>query len=145
MKREASSKFEFLMTIEGNIVCQRFFTVKGYNPQVRHAIDLYYTMRSVAESIQRELKKKATAFLYENENFFSTTSEQLSGAPAEYFTIQVKSGEDVICARQFPASIYPPKIRYTVDVRPQIRTILSQITDTMSLEEYETEFNGEAL
>jgi hypothetical protein len=143
MKRvESTTKFEFLMTIEGNIICQRFFNVKGYNPKVRRSLDMYYTFEQIACDIQSGIKRKSVDFLFENEKFLGNSTDQTS---AEFFTMQVKLGDDVIIARQFPASIYPPKVRYTVDVRPEIRNILSKISDTLSQEEYETEYMGEAL
>jgi hypothetical protein len=39
-----------------------------------------------------------------------------------------------ICHRLFDAKIYPPKIRYTVDIRPQIKSLLSDLTDIFSAE-----------
>jgi hypothetical protein len=143
MKRtESTTKFEFLITLEGNIVCQRFFNVRGYNPKVRRSLDLYYTLSEIATSIQSDLKRKSIDFLFENEKFLGNSPDQIS---AEHFTMEVKLGDDTIIARQFPASIYPPKVRYTVDVRPEIRNILAKITDTLSQDEYVTEYIGEAL
>jgi hypothetical protein len=143
MKRtESTTKFEFLITLEGNIVCQRFFNVKGYNPKVRRSIDLYHAIAEIAADVQVDLKRKSIDFLFENEKFLGNSTDQNS---AESFTIQVKLGDDTIIARQFPASIYPPKVRYTVDVRPEIRNILAKISDTLSQDEYATEYLDYAL
>jgi hypothetical protein len=144
-KSELTTKFEFLITLEGKIICQRFFNVKGYNTNVRRSLDLYYTIRGVANDIQNDLTKKSVDYLFENEKFLGSSSDQSSVSNSEAYTMQVKLGDDVIIARQFPASIYPPKVRYTVDVRPQIKSILARISDTLSQEEYETEYNGEVL
>jgi hypothetical protein len=144
-KADATTKFEFLITLENNIVCQRFFNVKGYNPKVRRSLDLYETIQDIANDIQADLKKKSSEFLFENEKFLGNSPDQTTVPTSEYFTMQVRLGDDVIIARQFPASIYPPKVRYTVDVRPEIRNILTKISDTLSQDVYETEFNGVAL
>lgn len=152
MKKNESTKFEFLLTLENNIICQRYFTVKGYNPDVRRSLDLYYTVQKAVEQIQNNLKKKAVEFLYEtqNENFYKNKNnsngenEQLAEPTNENFVLQIKIGDDVVIARQFSASIYPAKVRYTVDIRPEIRNILNDITETMSLNEYDnvlSEFN----
>lgn len=141
MKQTETTKFEFLITLEGNIVCQRFFSVKGYNSEVRRSIDLYYTFKEITEDIQKNLRQKSIDFLFENEKYFAL-GDQVSSPSNETFIVEIKFGDEVIIERQFPANIYPPKVRYTVDVRPEIRNILTKISDTMSQEEYETEFNG---
>lgn len=142
MRKNETTKFEFLITIEGNIVCQRFFSVKDYNPAVRRALDLYYAFREIAEDIQKNLRQKSIEFLFENEKYFFGSVDQLSPPSTEQFIMSVRLGNEVIIERQFPANIYPPKVRYTVDVRPEIRDILTKISDTMSQEEYEMDFNG---
>jgi hypothetical protein len=140
MKKNETTKFEFLFTLGGNIICQRYFNVKGYNNQVRKSMDLYETLREISEDIQSDLRKKSIQFLFENEKFSANQPEQVSGAAEEVFTMQIKIGDDVIIGRQFPASIYPPKVRYTVDIRPEIRNILALLTETLSLDEYETTY-----
>jgi hypothetical protein len=37
-----------------------------------------------------------------------------------------------ICHRVFDAKPYPPKVRYTVDLRPKLKTILGELTDIFS-------------
>ena len=36
--------------------------------------------------------------------------------------------------RIFPADIYPPKVKFSVDIRPQISYILRELTDVLSLQ-----------
>ena len=35
------TKFEFLLTIDDNIICQRYFNVRNYNPKTRDSIDVH--------------------------------------------------------------------------------------------------------
>mgnify|MGYP003680004824 CR=1 FL=1 len=51
----------------------------------------------------------------------------------EDFTILIKRGNKIIMTRLFPADIYPPKVRYSVDIRPKISYILRELTDTLSM------------
>ena len=37
-----------------------------------------------------------------------------------------------ICHRAFNAKLYPPKVRYTVDLRPKLKGILGNLTDIFS-------------
>ena len=50
----------------------------------------------------------------------------------EYFNVFIKQGDVTICHRQIDAKIYPPKIRYTVDVRPHLKNLLLSLTDIFS-------------
>ena len=50
----------------------------------------------------------------------------------EVFNIYLKIGDQTICHRQFNGKLYPPKVRYTVDVRPYLKEILKTLTDILS-------------
>jgi hypothetical protein len=50
----------------------------------------------------------------------------------EVFNIYVKVGEQTICHRGFNGKLYPPKVRYTVDVRPFLKEVLKELTDIFS-------------
>jgi hypothetical protein len=50
----------------------------------------------------------------------------------EVFNIYIKLGEQTICHRVFDGKFYPPKVRYTVDVRPFLKETLRGLTDIFS-------------
>jgi hypothetical protein len=50
----------------------------------------------------------------------------------EIFNLFVKVGEQTICHRQFDGKLFPPKVRYTVDVRPFLKDVLRDLTDIFS-------------
>jgi hypothetical protein len=50
----------------------------------------------------------------------------------ETFNIILKVGNETICHRIFDAKVYPPKVRYTLDIRPSVKTILRELTDILS-------------
>ena len=58
----------------------------------------------------------------------------------EEFLIEIKLNEDVFISRIFPAYLYHPKARYTVDIRPYLKSYLSNLTDILSSEELETTY-----
>jgi hypothetical protein len=51
---------------------------------------------------------------------------------SENFNLIIKLGDMTICQREFDAKVYPPKVRYTVDLRPKLKSILSSLTDIFS-------------
>jgi hypothetical protein len=50
----------------------------------------------------------------------------------EDFNIFIKLGEQTICHRVFNGKLFPPKVRYTVDVRPFLKDVLRELTDIFS-------------
>jgi hypothetical protein len=58
----------------------------------------------------------------------------------ESFNIYIKVGDKTICHRVFDAKMYPPKVRYTVDVRPHLKNILKCLTDIFSDEDLSFEY-----
>ena len=63
------TKFEFLLSLGGNIVCQRFFNVKDHNPQARRSMDMHYYIKNICEEILGvELSKKQQSSYWGNSN-----------------------------------------------------------------------------
>ena len=136
------TKFEFLLTLEGNIICQRFFNVKDHVEQARRSMDLHYYVKNICEDISYDLKIKSSNYLCENQNYIlnSENVEDSIDGQKEHFLLEIKLGEDVFIQRIFPAYYYHPKVRYTVDIRPRLKRILSDLTDILSSEELETSY-----
>jgi hypothetical protein len=118
MKEEAIIKMEFLLTLNDNIVVQRFYNVRNFNPQARHSYDLPYYMMDNQEAI------------YLDPEILNTSNTD----DPENFNMYVKLADDVIFHRIFDGKLYPPKVRYTVDVRPSLKNILKGLTDIFSAE-----------
>jgi hypothetical protein len=136
-EKTETTKLEFLMTLNDNFVVQRYFNVKGYNPKARKSVELYSLIREVAEKIQEDLKVKASNYMTENSSQIMNNPEILETSNTEgpeYFNIYVKINDETICHRIWDAKIYPPKTRYTVDVRPHLKKLLRDLTDIFSRE-----------
>jgi hypothetical protein len=140
MNIQEQNKFEFLLTLDGNIICQRFFNVRDYNPRCRKSMELHYEVKSISEEISEDLKLKSSDYLTENQNFFMNNDfvEDPKESEEQYFLLQIKQGDDVFIERIFPAHYYHPKVRYSVDIRPKLRRILNNLTEILSLREPET-------
>jgi hypothetical protein len=134
-----STKMEFLLTLSGNIIVQRFFNVKGYNPQVRKSMNLHDNIKNICEEISLDLKEKTLEYLHDNQNYFPVFDSETNEGPdtEEYFLLEIKHNDDVFISRVFPAHIYHPKVRYSVDIRPKIRRILGELSETLSSNDLE--------
>ena len=132
-----TTKMEFIMTLNDNIIVQRFYNVKGYNPKSRRSLDVSYALKEVAELVENNLKIKSLIYMIDNQDQIITDPEILETSNtegAEYFNLYVRIGEETICHRIVDAKLYPPKVRYTVDIRPELKTILRGLTDIFSAE-----------
>lgn len=135
MKEQDSTKMEFLLTLNDNIVVQRFFNVRGYNPKAKNSIEFYDFINWVKDELQYHLKMKTVIYMMDNSESImhdhSIMDTSYTEGP-EIFNIYVKSGDTTICHRIFDGKFFPPKVRYTVDVRPFLKDILRQLTDIFS-------------
>ena len=137
------TKMEFLIKLNDNIVVQRFFNVKGYNETAKHSMDLYYYIQKIDTYLKNYLTDKSLDYMTENAEMIMNDPSVMETSKTdgpEWFHIYVKMGEQTICHRGFDAKVYPPKARYTVDIRPEIKNILKSLTDIFSGENFSTQY-----
>jgi hypothetical protein len=90
-----------------------------------------------------DLKMKTVVYMLENRQQIDEDPSVLQTSMTdgdEYFNIYLKIGDMTICHRQMDAKLYPPKVRYTVDIRPQIKNVLKDLTDIFSSENISLEY-----
>jgi hypothetical protein len=136
---------EFLLTLNENIVVQRFFNVRGYNPKARLSTDLYEYMYTVKEVLHNYLRMKTVVYMLDNKDAIAYDANVMNTSftdGPENFHLYVKIGDETICHRIFDGKLYPPKVRYTVDVRPYLKDILSNLTDIFSKHDLNHEYCG---
>jgi len=135
MKEQDAIKLEFLLTLNDIIIVQRFFNVKGYNHRVKNSWELYELMSGIQNQLQYSLKMKTTTYMLDNMDYIiqdpTIMNTSMTEGP-ENFNMYIKIDNETICHRQFDAKLYPPKVRYTVDVRPYLKNILRDLTDIFS-------------
>ena len=135
MKDQESVKLEFLMMVNDNIIVQRFFNVREFNNEGKNSLELYELLREFKEDIQSQLSLKTVTYMTDNmyeiiNNPAILDTSYIDGP--EYFNIFIKQNDVTICHRQVDAKVYPPKVRYTVDVRPHLKNLLMNLTDIFS-------------
>ena len=135
MKEQESTKMEFLLTLNDNIVVQRFFNVRGYVPKAKNSLELHEFIKALSEELHYYLKMKTVVYMMENQEAIihdaSIMETSFTEGP-ENFNIYIKVGDTVLNHRQFDGKLYPPKVRYTVDVRPFLKEVLRELTDIFS-------------
>ena len=142
-EQQETTKLEFVMMVNDNIIVQRFFNVRDYNSNAKHSYELYEFIKDLKDELSYELKMKSMVYLLDNKYEIANNPDLLNTSNTngpENFSIFLRDGDKTICHRQFDAKIYPPKIRYTVDIRPHIKSVLSGLTDIFSSENLTYEY-----
>ena len=135
MKEQEITKVEFLLMCNENIVVQRFFNVRGFNKNAHKSENFYDHINSLCNELQYDLKMRSVSYLLTNQYEIFENPEILNTSITdgpEKFNLIIKVGDLTICHRQFDAKVYPPKVRYTVDLRPKLKTIMAGLTDIFS-------------
>lgn len=135
MKEQDITKLEFLLTLNENIVVQRFFNVKGFNPKAKNSVELYDFLKDVSDTLKYDLKMKTVVYMLDNKESIMHDADVMETSftdGPEIFNIYIKLGDQTICHRIFDGKMFPPKVRYTVDVRPYLKDLLKGLTDIFS-------------
>ena len=135
MREQDVTKVEFLLMCNENIVVQRFFNVKGFNKTAHKSEEFYEYIRTFCNQLQYDLKMRSIVYMLDNQYEISENPDVLNTSITEgdeNFNLYIKVENMTICHRVFDAKVYPPKVRYTVDLRPKLKTILSELTDIFS-------------
>lgn len=139
MREQELTKVEFLLMCNDNIVVQRFFNVRGFNKNAHKSEEFYDYIRSFCSDLQRDLKMRSIVYMLENQYEIMENPEVLNTSITdgdENFNLYIKVDNTTICHRSFDAKVYPPKVRYTVDLRPRLKGILSELTNIFSEENF---------
>jgi hypothetical protein len=130
MRQSETTKVEFLLTLNSNIIVQRFLNIKGINPDAKDSFELYEFVKDLAQY----LKMKSIGYLVENKEsilYDPSIMETSSTDEPELFNIYVKIGDQIVSHRIIDGKQYPPKVRYTVDIRHFIKESLKDLTNIL--------------
>ena len=140
-------KFEFILSINGNIICQRYFSVKNFNPKVLRSVDLTECVEECVRLIQKDLKNKTYEYMYNSYNPYRKQLQEDIMVENIYdnedvFDFEIKIDERTIIKKRFTGNVYPQRVRYSVDVRKIIPSIIKEIQETFYLQIFDVEYSG---
>lgn len=144
-QNQFEKKFEFLLLINGHIVCQRYFSVRDYNSDVLRSYDLKLCIDRCVNYITGEgssampnewtLKGKTWKYLWAGYNPYLEEYAPCDSKDIyeneDIFTFQIRVNRRVVIEKIFSGNDYPPKVRYDVDIRGVIPEIIADIQETM--------------
>ena len=134
-----TDKFEFILRINENIVCQRYFNIRGYNESSKNSMELRWELSDIVDTIQTYLKEKSEDFLWTNYNPFSNKNSVVRDnqkSDEDYFTFEIRVDGRKIITERFTGMSFPPKVRYSVNIKSLIPSIISKIQRCLSKRKY---------
>lgn len=137
-------KFEFILRINGNIICQRYFAVRNFNPKSVQSLDMLYCVSDCVSMIQERMKEKSVDYIWNQFNPYDVqTTEQINRTPIfekeDIFDFEIRIDERIVAAKRFTGNVYPQRVRYSVDIRDIIPSIIYSIQETLTQEYFSVE------
>ena len=146
-RNSIEERFEFLLHINGHIIVQRYFHVLGYNKSVRNSMDLRWLVDECVGTIQEDLHEKTDNYLWGRYNPY--VAQKLEDVPTDsiynkkhVFKFEIKIDKETVIEADFDGSIYPPAVRYQIDIKSIIPDIVYNIRKTLASKKL-TYFYGE--
>lgn len=143
-KKNEQRKFEFTLYLNENIIVQRYFNIIGFNKKAINSVNFKEAIDENVELIQSVLKDKTVDFMNKYQGRFYTNPNYEQNGSDDKLKIVVKQEGRVIAYREWDATIYPVKIRYTVDVRSIMYELINKVQKCLCTPNkyLETEYMG---
>lgn len=147
--RVEEQRFEFVLYINDHIICQRYFNIREYNEDSLNSYEIKELMDNIAGMnidnfgklgiIPKYLKDKSVDYLWDNYNPYTTQKEETVKNifdKIDNFQFEIKVDKKVVAKSEFSGNFFPPKVRYAVDVREIIPSIMTEIRHYFSQKNY---------
>jgi hypothetical protein len=147
------NRFEFKLTINDHIICQRTFDVyhfKKRNLKLEEVRPLMNTLAGTSiDSIGRMgliptyLKSKSEDYLWDNYKYYETQTPEMIDRrdvfeEEDIIGFEINFDGNLVARTAFSGNIFPPKVRYNIDIRGKyndpglIPQIISEIRKAFS-------------
>jgi hypothetical protein len=153
-------RFEFLLLINGNIICQRYFDIRNYNEDSIHSMEMKELIDNIAGTnnsglglmgmIPKFLQGKSREYLW---GYYRPHTPQRPDDISrrdiydkiDNFGFQIRIDGKVVGETQFSGNVFPPKVRYQVNIKDIIPDIISEIRQSLSKRSYTDTYGGISL
>lgn len=118
-KEYRKERFEFILTVNDNIICQRYFKINNFNEQSLSSLELKDTINHIVNMIDSDLKSKSrvyTWYMYDENYVDDEFSKPLSNAWDCTFKFSFLDNEREVLSQIWDGSGYPKFIRESVDI-----------------------------
>jgi len=147
-KKIEEQAYEFIFYINNHIICQRYFDIRDFNKsrlEAHNMKDLLDTITGMNNGnygelgiIPNFLKEKTCDYLwgYYNPYEEQSTYETKNNNKIDNFQFEIKVNKVSVGKSIFSGNPFPPKVRYSVDIKEIIPSIISEIRNYLSEKNY---------
>ena len=152
VKKVDEQRFEFVLYINKHIICQRYFSIRDFNEKSILSLEIRELMDRIVGvnnnvgqmgMIPNHLKNKSVDYLWKFYNPYQVQNEVISKNNYERedtFDFEIRVDKNIVSQSTFSGNLFPPQVRYQVDIKELIPNIISEIKDTLSRKKYTTEY-----
>lgn len=130
-KEYRPERFQFILSVNDNIICQRYFKINGFNPISLNSLELKETIDSIVNGVMTghpgfdsgilngDLKSKSRTYMWYtyNENYPDDEYTQpLDEAWSTTFKFAFLVDEKEVISKVWDGSVYPKFVRESVDI-----------------------------
>ena len=131
-EKKEQKRFEFTVYLNDNIIVQRFFNVIGFNQKAINSMNFKYVIDYNMELIMQHMKNKTYVFMDDNRELFFDDPNFEKNDFNDVMKLVVRLDGKNIAYREWDATIYPVKVRYSVDIREYIFEMITSIQKCLS-------------
>lgn len=127
MKTKNDYQFDFKLFINDKIICQRFFKDDNYK---KNHIDFNEAVEIITVTtnlIKDFIKSESIELLWKNYDPYSQKAMFHKEPINDLFTVTISYNSKLIASSCIEGYIYPPKVKYQVDIRTIMPIIFSNI------------------
>jgi hypothetical protein len=148
-KKIEEQRFEFVLYINNNIICQRYFNIYDFNEDSIKSLELKEMMDNIAGMsnggfggmgiIPNYLKQKSLNYLWDNYNPYSIQNDESYKAPAkkgDVFKFEFKVDKRSVSEIEFPNDFFTLNPKVNIDIREIIPSIMTEIRQSLNQKNY---------
>lgn len=127
MKVNIKNQFELNLNYKGKIICQRYFEDYNFKKDDIEFDVAISIMRSATGIIKKHLKSESMRYLYSKSNSINAGDENIKTREEDHVTVVLLYYNRIISSSIIQIDDYPARIRYSIDIRPIIPTLIKMI------------------
>lgn len=149
IKKIEEQRFEFVFYINDHFIIQRYFNIRDFNEDSINSLEMKELIDNIAGMnngqwgelgiIPKYLKNKTIDYLWDNYDPYYIRPEEGSKniyEKPDNFQFEIKIDKKLVAKTQFTANVFPPKVRYAVDIREITPQIIAEIRHFLSQKNY---------
>lgn len=148
--KRPEQRFEFILYInQTKYIVQRFFDIRDFNEESLKSLELKQLMDKIAGVnidkfggmglIPKFLKQKSVDYLWNNYNPYYIQQEETNKNiydKVDNFQFEIRVDKRTVAKSEFSGNMFPPKVRYDVNIKEIIPSITAEIRHFLAQKKY---------